>query len=112
MAIAELMTEDDLDAAILALLARAREPKWLTYHTNRSDRSEAGFPDRIFLRPTRLVVAELKRQDRKAQPSPAQRVWLRTFEEFALMVGAEVVEVYLWRPSDLNSGAIAKVLLP
>jgi VRR-NUC domain. len=111
------MREEDLDAAILDLLKRAREPKWLTYHTNRSDRSEAGFPDRIFLRPTRMVVAELKREDKKAKPSAAQLEWLHTFNEFAGWVGTQTdgvcpVEVYLWRPSHLNSGAIARVLLP
>lgn len=70
---------------------------WRWYHTHRSDRSPAGFPDLVLVRPAgrgrsgRVVFVELK-----AQRTPVtldQRSWLQD------LVEAEA-EVYLWRPSD------------
>ena len=75
------------------------------YHTYRSTRSPAGFPDLVLVRPAgrgrsgRVIFAELKAQRRTV--TLAQRTWLATLAE----AGAEA---YLWRPSDLQS--IARTL--
>src|SRR5690606_33814887 len=67
----------------------------LYYHTWRSDRSPAGFPDCVIVtRDSRLIFAELKREGK--QPTTAQREWLAALEEAGC-------EVYIWRPSDLLS---------
>lgn len=66
---------------------------WTFYHTHDSRRSEAGFPDLVAMRRTRLLVAELKIG--KRQPTPAQQKWLDMFT----IVGAEV---YVWSPGDEN----------
>lgn len=71
------------------------------YHTYFSDRSEAGFPDLVLVRPGRIVFAELKTM--KGKVSPTQDEWLT-----ALMDGG--AEVYTWRPCCWNSGEIEKVL--
>ncbi len=68
---------------------------WLLYHTFNSRRSEAGFPDLVLVRDGRILFIELKKDD-KAKPSPAQILWLAALKE------CPGVEVYLWRPSDLD----------
>jgi hypothetical protein len=68
------------------------------YHTYRSKRSPAGWPDLALVR-DRLILAELKRETTK--PSALQVEWLDR------LAGAGA-EVYLWRPSDLDE--IAEVL--
>ena len=55
---------------------------------------DVGFPDILALKGTRLVVAELKRQDAPG-PRPAQVEWLEAFRR----VGAET---FVWRPSDFE----------
>lgn len=50
----------------------------------------AGFPDLVMIRGSRMIVAELKRDERQ-KPSPEQLAWLEAF----LGVG---VEVFLWTP--------------
>lgn len=79
----------------------ARSLGWKRYHTFRSERSPAGFPDEVFCR-DRVVFAELKREltgrksdDRARQPSPLQVEWLDSLARAGC-------EVYLWRPSDLE----------
>lgn len=52
----------------------------------------AGFPDYIAVKPSRCIVAELKSEI--GTVTPEQRRWLDLF------AGVEVVETYLWRPSD------------
>jgi hypothetical protein len=69
---------------------------WDRYHTHRSDFSPAGFPDETLVRPPRLIFAELKSDSPHAKPSPAQQTWL---DVLARIPG---VEVYLWRPKDLD----------
>jgi hypothetical protein len=62
---------------------------WKTYRTWISIRSPAGFPDRVFARPPRLLFVELKRVGGKLRP--AQADWLRWLEDCKQ-------EVYLWTP--------------
>jgi len=102
--IVDLMTEAQLDAAIKDLATRLG---WLTYHTHRSDRSEPGFPDRVFVRGERLIFAELKNE--KRLPTNEQTQWLNALCDVAA-VAPHVVEVYVWRPRHLNDGSIAKAL--
>lgn len=89
------LTEAEWAAQIAQL---AKTLGWRRYHTYRSDRSAAGWPDEALLR-ERLILVELKRE--KTKPSPAQADWLTALAN----AGAEV---YLWRPSDLDE--IAKTL--
>lgn len=125
------MTEAQLQAAVLGTRRRpglADSLGWLGYHTHRSDRSPAGFPDLVLVHPgrARLAFAELKRQ-KGANPSPAQREWLDALGVIADRVvrpgtapaavpeqitGKPVasVDVYLWRPLDLLDGTIEAAL--
>jgi hypothetical protein len=72
--------------------AAARALGWLSYHTWRSDRSEAGFPDLCLVRAPRLIFAETKRENGRV--SDAQRGWL---DQLAACTSVEAV---VWRPSD------------
>ncbi len=56
---------------------------------------EKGFPDLVLVRPPRLIFAELKSD--KGRLSPDQELWLADLE--AIPTG---IEVYLWRPNDLQ----------
>jgi len=93
----EDMTEKELDFEVMKL---AMMFNWLSYHTHDSRRSAAGFPDRVLVRPPRIVYAELKTE--KEKPSPEQMGWLET------LARCPGNEVFLWRPSDLEE--IATVL--
>lgn len=75
---------------------------WLVYHTHRSDRSEAGFPDVVAVHPDlgRLVFAELKTARGKLRAD--QRYWLEALGRAAAPVGRRRVEAYLWRPADAD----------
>ncbi len=95
----EAIGEAQLDAQVRKL---AEITQWARYHTYRSTRSAAGWPDLVLVRAPRLIVAELKSDDGK--PSDAQRHWL------TVLSGCQGVEVYLWRPRDLD--AIARILSP
>lgn len=68
---------------------------WLAYHPWLSKHSQRGWPDLALLRGSRLVLAELKSET--GQPTIEQAVWL---EGLAAVLG---IEVYLWRPSDLET---------
>lgn len=97
---------------------------WRYYHTHRSDRSPPGFPDYVAVRGPELIFAELKTE--RGHVRPAQAEWLEALEAFARGVWnlgevvaeeiadgtyagtveageAPVVDVYLWRPSDLDA---------
>lgn len=67
---------------------------WRRYHTWRSINSPAGFPDEVLVRRDRLIFAELKAENGKV--SALQQEWL---DDLALVPG---IEVYLWRPSQLE----------
>lgn len=89
---------------------------WRWYHTYRSDRSVAGFPDYVALRGPELIVAELKTE--RGRVSAAQTEWLDAWRKFGTAVNELIpanwrelggavqqpgVDVYLWRPSDLDA---------
>ena len=59
-----------------------------------------GFPDYIAVRGDRIVCAEIKAQ--KGRLSPDQKRWLSLLEQTGR------IEVYVWRPSDLQQ--IAEIL--
>jgi hypothetical protein len=67
---------------------------WELYHPWLSIRSARGWPDIALVRPPRLILAELKTDKGKLRPS--QERWL------ALLGQCPGVEVYVWRPSDLE----------
>lgn len=91
------VTEKDFQRQVLDLAAIYR---WSVYHPFLSKWSERGWPDLSMARPPRLVFAELKRD--KAALTPDQQRWLELLRQ------CPGVEVYVWRPSQLDS--IAKVL--
>ena len=90
-------TEKDFMAQVVDL---AKILGWSVYHPWLSIRSERGWPDLALVKPPRLVLAELKRE--KAKLSPSQEKWL------SMLSGCPQVEVYVWRPSNLD--AIARCL--
>jgi hypothetical protein len=67
---------------------------WRPYHTQLSKWSEAGWPDLALCKPPRLLLVELKSD--RGKLTAAQREWL------TMLAGCSGVEVYLWRPSDLD----------
>lgn len=128
--VAEAMTEAQLQAAIIGTGPRApglaQRLGWLAYHTHRSDRSPAGFPDLTLVHPRagRLIFAELKRQKR-SNPTPAQVAWLDALnvvgdsigDDLLAEVGGFRAEAYptrviavLWRPRDLLDGIVEAML--
>ena len=90
-----MMTEAELQEAVREI---AKQCSWLFYHTYRSKRSPAGFPDLVLVRPPRVVFAELKSDTGKL--TREQRTWIAKL----LSCG----EAYVWRPGDLD--LIAEVL--
>ena len=91
------ITEKEFQRQVLDL---ARILGWRGYHPMLSKWSERGWPDLTLIRPPRLVFAELKRENGKT--TEHQDDWLR------LLATVPGIEVYLWRPSDLED--IAEVL--
>jgi uncharacterized protein YndB with AHSA1/START domain len=66
-----------------------------------------GFPDYIAVRPPRLLVFELKSE--RGKVSPEQQEWLDILGQLKDdPYGESTVEVYLFRPSDIEE--IAEVL--
>lgn len=121
------MSERELQEHVLAC---AKALGFMAYHTHTSTFSAAGFPDLVLIGPgaTRLVIAELKREQTRRirkdrEPTPAQLLWLEAFRGLGRVIAdlqinaggdwryvQEVVETYLWRPSDWFSGRIGAVL--
>lgn len=91
---------------------------WRHYHTYRSKRSPAGFPDECAIRGDRLLFAELKRE--RGKLSPEQEQWRAELRHYGRLLADAVrddedglaprFEVYVWRPSDLLSGRIEEIL--
>ena len=95
--------EDSTEAALRARILRVATPHgWLHYHTWDSRKSDEGFPDDVFVRPGRLIFAELK--SRTGKPTAAQARWLSM-----LARSVPGVETYLWRPGDF--GAIERLFI-
>ena len=67
-------------------------------------RLSRGFPDRVMTRAGRLLFVEYKSQ--AGEMGPGQQDWLDALSQCRAPEGYRVgggVEVYLWRPSDLDS---------
>jgi hypothetical protein len=100
----------------------------LVFHPKWSIGSEPGWPDLTLIRARdrRLVFAELKTEKGRIHPRQAEVLELlaslaingwhweaplaEQLEERGMDDGGTRIEVYIWRPSDLASGAIAEVL--
>lgn len=67
---------------------------WRPYHTHDSRRSHPGFPDLVLVRDGRLIFAELKSATGRVRP--AQQEWMDALR------AVDGVEVYLWRPADID----------
>jgi len=96
------------ERTLLALVTQAaRTLGYLTYHTHRSQHSEAGFPDLCIVVPWqvphggRVIWAELKRE--RGVPTDAQLNWLQALHDAG-------EDTYVWRPSDWLNGTIEYVL--
>ena len=85
------------------VIRRAQSLGWYVYHAlpgqgrNRHLTlfiGKRGFPDLVLCRPPRLIFAELKSE--RGKPSDDQLEWLDALRQCG-------VEVYLWRPSDLET---------
>ncbi len=85
------LSERDFQRHVLDLAAMFR---WSVYHPALSKWSERGWPDLAMVRPPRLILAELKREN--GGTSPHQDRWL------AMLGACPGFETYLWRPSDLE----------
>ena len=90
------MTEAELQETVRDI---AETTGWLYYHTYRSERSPAGFPDLTLVRPPRVVFAELKSED--GILTNDQKLWMLTLGR-----ARPRVEAYVWRPADVNLIAI------
>lgn len=93
---AAAMSEASLQAEIYKLcetLRSSMDPTLGYYHTHRSQYSPAGFPDAVIgsTRHGCMIVAELKREAERYQPSDEQVAWLDRFEEGG-------IPAFLWRP--------------
>jgi hypothetical protein len=91
---AQHMSENDLQWKVTELATRLG---YLIYHTHRSDRSQAGFPDLAIVGRGRYLMRELKRQGEN--PTKDQRLWISQLERAGVNVG-------VWRPADLLSGRV------
>lgn len=97
--VAEAMSERELQESV-RLLCVAHG--LLYYHTHNSRHSPAGWPDVVVANPREpgaILFRELKSHDGKV--TPAQQEWLD------VLAGAHL-DVGVWRPADLLSGAIER----
>lgn len=94
------VSESQLQRDVLELAARLGYFANHTYDSRKSG-PDAGFPDLILAKDGRVLAIELKTE--RGRLSIAQLSW-----SMALM-GA--VEFYVWRPRDLSSGKVERVLL-
>lgn len=101
--VARQMSEDALQQQVERI---ARGFGWLVYHVRDSRRSQAGFPDLVLVRGSRIVFAELKTE--RGRTSPAQQEWLAALQMARL--GNPGVQVFLWRPRDVVANTIHEEL--
>ena len=85
------LSEEEFMRSVMKI---ASECGWRVYHTRDSRRSQAGFPDLTLVRTGQIIFAELKSQ--KGRIKKEQQAWLDDLRENGH------VDVYLWRPSDLQ----------
>jgi hypothetical protein len=90
------IAEKDFQKQVLQI---AKLYRWHAYHPALSKWSERGWPDLALVRPPRLVFAELKSE--KGKVTEHQERWL------SLLRACPGIEVFLWRPSDLEQVAEA-----
>jgi len=90
------MSEKQFEGAIKKL---AGLYGYLYYHTYRSQKSPAGFPDCVLVGYGRVIYAELKTA--KGQPTAEQYEWLLALHDAGQ-------NVFLWRPDDIED--IANIL--
>lgn len=88
------ITEKDWQNQVLKLAATCG---WSWYHTHRSERSPAGFPDLTLWGRGRIIFAELKRETGELSPKQV---------EVITGLRANGAEVYVWRPRDLDEVAL------
>ena len=90
-------TEKQLEAAVVQF---AELMGWMSYHAFDSRRSTPGFPDRVFLRPPRILFVEFKTE--KGRVSKDQMRWLDMLSMVEVGLGppAGRFSVRVWRPSD------------
>jgi hypothetical protein len=95
------VTEAEFQQIVLDL---AKLTRWLAYHTADSRRSHKGFPDLTLVRQPRIIFAELKGDGAygKRGLTREQTAWVDALQR------CPGVEVYVWRPTDLND--IATIL--
>lgn len=109
------MTEEQLKAAVLEL---ATMYQWKVFSVTNSTRlikkgngfirvkninpQGNGFPDLVLVRRGQIIFVELKQDGR--YPELEQKEWLA-----ALAVGGPV-QTFVWRPKDLEAGAVAENL--
>jgi hypothetical protein len=92
--------EGDLERWLTKWIHDLREAlpgRLYAYHTHRSDRSAAGFPDWVFAGPGGVIYRELKGDRGKLRPGQ--------LEAFAMLKTAGA-DVGIWRPADRMSGRI------
>lgn len=105
------ISEAELQAAIIECAGRLG---WRVHHQRPARlgngawrtaiEGHPGFPDLVLLKPPRLLIWELKRQDaRRARTTPDQEEWLRQFMRCGVSIG-------VIRPSDWSSGYVQRVL--
>lgn len=92
------MSEAELQRNVVAHL---KQFGYRYYHTRYSLGSTGGFPDLFAVKPGRALAIELKSQ--KGKLTGEQEVWLHD-------LGLAGVETHVWRPSDLSSGIVERVL--
>ncbi len=111
---AEAMLESKLQSELRRIALAAG---WLYYHTHDSRRSDEGFLDTVLLRITlkhgELYFVECKREGQ--DPTEEQQRWIEGIKAFRAralnFAGMDVtVDAIVWRPMDLLSGNIERVL--
>ena len=111
-AVQSALANDMSEKALLAHVRNAaKKLGWLCYHTHRSDRSEAGFPDLVLIRNGRIIFMELKVEDlKKGKIKDDQQRWIDALLE--VCGKNHQIFVMVCRPSNWLSGFIEQLLTP